>query len=131
MATRRNLSAVHRPKFPHAQLSELIAWFKQMTSETSVNTQTWLVTVCLTGIGREIVLWALERNQRFVATGRSAKRLAELEAKGADIYEIDVNASVAEIQDFVLRVLQKYVTIDVLVNAGYVQNEETGCATIS
>jgi NAD(P)-dependent dehydrogenase (short-subunit alcohol dehydrogenase family) len=82
----------------------------------------WLVTGCSTGIGKSIVVQALDAGQRVIATGRSAARLTELEEKGAKVLEVDVNAAVPKIEAFAKKVLSLYGRIDVLVNnAGYVQ----------
>lgn len=90
----------------------------------------WLVTGCSTGIGKSIVQQALAAGQSVIATGRSAKRLADLEEKGAKVLEVDVNASPSDIQEFAKRALSIYGRIDVLVNnAGYFEDgtiEECG-----
>ncbi|KAH8821375.1 hypothetical protein F5884DRAFT_894155 [Xylogone sp. PMI_703] len=90
----------------------------------------WLVTGCSTGIGRSIVTQALAAGQRVIATGRSASRLQDLEGQGAKIAEVDVNASMSDIEEFAKKALAVYGRIDVLVNnAGYAQLgtiEETG-----
>ncbi|KAF2098437.1 short-chain oxidoreductase [Rhizodiscina lignyota] len=90
---------------------------------------TWLVTGCSTGIGKEIVLSALSRGHRVIATGRSASRLSDLKAAGAEVHEFDPNAPPDKVTAFANSIVEHYGGVDVLVNnAGYMQTgtiEET------
>lgn len=102
-----------------------------MASDNSnASSLTWLVSGCSSGIGRELVLQALARNQRVIATGRSAERLSDLKAKGAHVFEVDINQSPEVLNVFAQEILNEFGKIDMLVNnAGYTQMgtiEETG-----
>ena len=69
-----------------------------------------------------MVLQLLERGEKVIATARarSFAKLADLKEKGADILELDVNASLPEIRDFAAKAIAVHGRVDVLVNnAGY------------
>ncbi|TDH69303.1 hypothetical protein CCR75_002542 [Bremia lactucae] len=76
----------------------------------------WLVTACSTGFGREIVLAALARGDRVIATARDQRKLQNLVARGACAIALDVTASDAEIKSVVDKALSVYGVIDILVN---------------
>ncbi|KAG1702631.1 hypothetical protein DVH05_009579 [Phytophthora capsici] len=76
----------------------------------------WLVTACSSGFGKEIVLAALARGDRVIATARDASKLQDLVDQGARALALDVTASDAEINKVIARALSFYGTIDILVN---------------
>ncbi|KAI0768358.1 short chain dehydrogenase [Irpex lacteus] len=84
---------------------------------------TWLVTGTSSGVGRELVLHILARGDKAIATarGRSFSKLADLEARGAATYELDVNASQDDLHAFAKKIIDDHGHVDVIVNnAGYV-----------
>ncbi|RLN44446.1 hypothetical protein BBJ28_00006134 [Nothophytophthora sp. Chile5] len=81
-----------------------------------VGSKVWLVTGCATGLGREVVLAALARGDRVIATARNPERLADLAQLGARALALDVTASEDELRAVVAHALGMYGTIDVLVN---------------
>ncbi|KAE9086101.1 hypothetical protein PF010_g20215 [Phytophthora fragariae] len=76
----------------------------------------WLVTACSSGFGKEIVLAALARGDRVIATARDASKLQDLVHQGARALALDVTASDAELKKVIARALSFYGTIDILVN---------------
>ena len=84
-------------------------------------TKTILITGATTGIGKDTALYFAERGWNVYATGRSIKRIANLEEKGIHVLYIDVHK--AETMDAVLeKVTANGDKIDVLLNnAGYAQ----------
>ncbi|CAH0473567.1 unnamed protein product [Peronospora belbahrii] len=76
----------------------------------------WLVTACSSGFGKEIVLAALARGDRVIATARDASKLQDLVVQGARALMLDVTASDAELQKVIAEALSFYGTIDILVN---------------
>jgi NADP-dependent 3-hydroxy acid dehydrogenase YdfG len=47
---------------------------------------------CSSGFGRELVLAALARNDKVIATARTASKIEDLKEAGADIMPFDVTA---------------------------------------
>ncbi|TFK47028.1 short chain dehydrogenase [Heliocybe sulcata] len=78
----------------------------------------WLVTGTSSGIGREIVLAALDRGDHVIATtrGRSFDALAALKEKGAAILELDVTAPMEKLDAIAAEAVKIYGRVDVLVN---------------
>ncbi|OWZ19323.1 Dehydrogenase [Phytophthora megakarya] len=76
----------------------------------------WLVTACSSGFGKEIVLAALARGDRVIATARDANKLQDLVDRGARALALDVTASDAELQKVIAQALSFYGSIDILVN---------------
>ncbi|KAL4085616.1 hypothetical protein PRIC1_014952 [Phytophthora ramorum] len=76
----------------------------------------WLVTACSSGFGKEIVLAALARGDRVIATARDASKLQDLVEQGAKALALDVTASDAELKKVIAEALSFYGSIDVLVN---------------
>ncbi|KAE8992287.1 hypothetical protein PR003_g21293 [Phytophthora rubi] len=80
----------------------------------------WLVTACSSGFGKEIVLAALARGDRVIATARDASmlenKLQDLVHQGARALALDVTATDAELKKVISRALSFYGTIDILVN---------------
>jgi NAD(P)-dependent dehydrogenase (short-subunit alcohol dehydrogenase family) len=88
-----------------------------MTFDSHVDSpKVWLVTACSSGFGKEIVLAALARGDRVIATARDARKLQDLVDQGARALALDVTASDAELQKVVAEALSFYGTIDILVN---------------
>jgi len=90
----------------------------------STNQRVWLITGTSSGFGRELTLQLLERGDKVIATarGRSVSKLADLKEKGADTYELDVNASLEDLHAFAKKAVEVHGRIDVLVNnAGYME----------
>lgn len=81
----------------------------------------WLITAASNGFGQAIAVEALKNGHRVIATARSAKKLEELKAKGAETMELDVVLPLEELKAIVKSAHEKYGRIDVLVNAaGYI-----------
>ena len=57
----------------------------------------WFVTGCSTGFGRELVLAALSRGDKVIATARNASKLELLKEAGADTMQLDVTASLDDL----------------------------------
>lgn len=76
----------------------------------------WLVTACSSGFSKEIVLAALARGDRVIATARDASKLKDLVDQGARALALDVTASDAELKKVIDHALSFYGTIDILVN---------------
>ncbi|KAK0489945.1 hypothetical protein EDD18DRAFT_560797 [Armillaria luteobubalina] len=82
----------------------------------------WLITGTSSGLGRELVIAALERGEKVIATARggSLSRLEDLKTLGADVLELDVTDSLDELCVIAKRAIDVHSRIDVLVNnAGY------------
>lgn len=82
----------------------------------------WLITGCSSGLGRQLVLAALARGDKVVAT---ARRLASIEnlPKSPNLarIELDVTSPESAIQETVIKATNAFGSIDVLVNnAGFV-----------
>ncbi|KAG6871522.1 hypothetical protein C0993_002890, partial [Termitomyces sp. T159_Od127] len=74
------------------------------------------------GLGRELVLAALQRGDKVIATARarSLNKLIDLEAEGADILELDVTDTLDNLREVARRAVEIYGRVDVLINnAGY------------
>ena len=65
-----------------------------------------------------LVLAALERGDKVIATARgsSLAKLDDLKVKGADVLELDVTASPAEINEIAKKAIAIHGRVDVLVN---------------
>ncbi|KAK9896749.1 NAD(P)-binding protein [Cystobasidium minutum MCA 4210] len=89
----------------------------------------WLITGCSSGFGRDLALAGLRHGYRVIATARKLAAIADLEAEGAAILQLDVTASPEALAAFAKEALQIYGGLDVLVsNAGFCQSgalEET------
>ncbi|GAD91995.1 hypothetical protein CIMG_06649 [Paecilomyces variotii No. 5] len=80
----------------------------------------WFVTGCSTGFGRELVLQALKRGDKVIATARNVSKLADLETAGAKTMSLDVTADLASLKQSAATAYALYDRIDILVNnAGY------------
>ncbi|KAJ3503282.1 hypothetical protein NLJ89_g8502 [Agrocybe chaxingu] len=83
----------------------------------------WVITGTTTGLGRDLALEALNRGEKVIATGRarSIAKLAELQAKGADILELDVTSPLEDLHEVAKKAVGIHGRVDVLVNnAGYI-----------
>ncbi|KAJ6566469.1 hypothetical protein B0H19DRAFT_990325, partial [Mycena capillaripes] len=90
-----------------------------MTEKTS---PVFLITGCSTGLGREIVIAALAKGFRVIATARRGGTLTELEDLGAKTLALDVTSTPAVLEQFATSAIAIYGQIDYLVNnAGFVQ----------
>ncbi|KAK1929720.1 putative oxidoreductase YusZ [Phytophthora citrophthora] len=88
-----------------------------MTEVSQVeSSKVWLVTACSSGFGKEIVLAALARGDRVIATARDASKLQDLVDQGARALALDVTASDAELNKVITKALSFYGSIDILVN---------------
>ncbi|KAF9017892.1 NAD(P)-binding protein [Hymenopellis radicata] len=78
----------------------------------------WLITGTSSGIGRELVIAALKRGDKVIATARarSISQLEDLKSAGADVLELDVTSSVDEIGEAAKKAIAIHGRIDVLVN---------------
>ncbi|KAJ9316669.1 hypothetical protein DTO271D3_3176 [Paecilomyces variotii] len=80
----------------------------------------WFITGCSTGFGRELVLQALKRGDKVIATARNVSKLPDLEAEGAKILPLDVTADLGSLKQSAATAYAVYDRIDILVNnAGY------------
>ncbi|KAG6867739.1 hypothetical protein C0993_011770 [Termitomyces sp. T159_Od127] len=82
----------------------------------------WLITGTSSGLGRELVLAALHRGDKVIATARarSLNKLIDLEAEGADILELDVTDTLDNLREVARRAVEIHGRVDVLINnAGY------------
>lgn len=70
------------------------------------------------GFGRELVLQILQRGDTVIATarGRSFSKLADLKERGADTYELDVNAPQETLHEFAKKIIGAHGRVDVIVN---------------
>lgn len=86
------------------------------------NPQTWIITGCSRGLGREIALAALARGDKVIATARRQSDLAYLEDETrALILQLDVCEEEDSIRSKVEAAIETFGAIDVLVNnAGFV-----------
>jgi len=83
----------------------------------------WLITGTSSGFGRDLVVGALKRGDKVIATarGRSVSKLAELKDLGADVLELDVTAPLVNLQEIAKQAHDIHGRIDVVVNnAGYI-----------
>ncbi|KAG6874717.1 hypothetical protein C0992_006862, partial [Termitomyces sp. T32_za158] len=74
------------------------------------------------GLGRELVLAALRRGDKVIATARarSLNKLIDLKAQGADILELDVTDTLDNLNEVARRAIEIHGRVDVLINnAGY------------
>ncbi|KAL1861174.1 hypothetical protein Plec18167_002877 [Paecilomyces lecythidis] len=89
----------------------------------------WLVTGCSSGFGDAFARDLLERGEKVIATARNLRSITSLATAGAHILELDVTASVDEVNKVIQKSLKVYGRIDVLLNnAGFVHTggvEET------
>jgi NAD(P)-dependent dehydrogenase (short-subunit alcohol dehydrogenase family) len=80
-----------------------------------------LVTGCSSGIGRAVALALLERGHTVYATARRPETLADLEAKGAHVFSLDVTNE-ASMKTVVAEIEAEHGAVGTLVNnAGYAQ----------
>jgi len=82
----------------------------------------WIITGTATGFGRELVLSALGRGDKVIATARkrSLAKLDDLKKAGADVLELDVTSSLEQLQGIAKEAHNIHGRLDVLVNnAGY------------
>lgn len=84
--------------------------------------QVWLITGCSSGLGRQLVLAALARGDKVVATARRLAGLEDLpESPKLKRLELDVNSPESSIQEAVKVASNVFGKVDVLVNnAGFV-----------
>jgi len=81
----------------------------------------WLITGCSSGFGLETAKAALAQGDHVVATSRDATRLKELEDLGALTLSLDITAGDIEVNKTVEKAIERYGSIDVLLNnAAYV-----------
>ncbi|KAK1218302.1 hypothetical protein PQX77_019014 [Marasmius sp. AFHP31] len=83
----------------------------------------WLITGTSTGLGRDLAIAALNRGDKVIATARarSISQIDDLKAKGAETIELDVTASLENLQDVAKKAISFHGRVDVLVNnAGYI-----------
>ncbi|CAI5717318.1 unnamed protein product [Peronospora destructor] len=85
-------------------------------SRKAGDSKVWFVTACSSGFGKEIVLAALARGDRVIATARDASKLQDLVEQGARAMALDVTANDTEIKKVIAEALSFYGTIDILVN---------------
>ncbi|KAG5735327.1 hypothetical protein E4T56_gene11047 [Termitomyces sp. T112] len=82
----------------------------------------WLITGTSSGLGRELVVAALKRGDKVIATARerSLDRLDDLKIKGADILELDVTDTLEDLREVARQAVELHGRVDVLINnAGY------------
>ncbi|KAI0036060.1 hypothetical protein K488DRAFT_76242 [Vararia minispora EC-137] len=82
----------------------------------------WLITGTSSGFGHDLALAALKRGEKVIATARakSIGQLDELRAKGADVLELDVTASLEDLRVVAQKAIALHGHVDVVVNnAGY------------
>ncbi|KAN0083698.1 hypothetical protein V8E54_002786 [Elaphomyces granulatus] len=84
-------------------------------------TPVWFITAASSGFGHEIVLSALSRGHKVIATARTLRKIDDLKSAGADTMTLDITAPLPELQAIVQAVEKKYGRVDYLVNAaGYI-----------
>jgi NAD(P)-dependent dehydrogenase (short-subunit alcohol dehydrogenase family) len=84
-------------------------------------TPVWFITAASSGFGHELVLSALSRGHKVIATARTLKKIDDLKSAGADTMTLDITAPLPELQAVVRAVEKKYGRVDYLVNAaGYI-----------
>lgn len=66
----------------------------------------WLITGCSSGFGRDLALAGLRHGYRVIATARKLAAIADLEAEGAAILQLDVTASPEALAAFAKEALQ-------------------------
>ncbi|KAF8918441.1 NAD-P-binding protein [Mucidula mucida] len=78
----------------------------------------WLITGTSSGIGRELTLAALRRGDKVIATTRqrSLPQLDDLHKAGADVLELDVTASLSDLEKCAEKAIAIHGRLDVLVN---------------
>ncbi|GJE95507.1 SDR family oxidoreductase [Phanerochaete sordida] len=84
----------------------------------------WLITGTSYGLGRDLTLAALARGDKVIATARarSFARLADLQAAGADVLELDTTAPLPALHAIAEKAVALHGRVDVLVNnAGYIE----------
>ena len=85
------------------------------------STKVWLITGTSSGFGKDLVLKALAKGDRVVATSRDPNRLEPLKAKGAATIRLDHNESLEQVKAAVANAVAIYGRIDIVVNnASYV-----------
>ncbi|KAH0839057.1 hypothetical protein AYO21_04654 [Fonsecaea monophora] len=82
----------------------------------------WFITGCSSGFGQELVLAALRRGDRVIATARNASKLDDLKAAGATTMNWDVTAPLEHLKKAAEQAHGVYGRFDYLINnAGYSQ----------
>ncbi|KAG5351097.1 hypothetical protein C0989_007977 [Termitomyces sp. Mn162] len=78
----------------------------------------WLITGTSSGLGRELVVAALKRGDKVIATARarSLNRLDDLKVKGADILELDVTDTLGNLREVARKAVELHGRVDVLIN---------------
>lgn len=77
----------------------------------------WFITGASSGFGREMAQLALQRGHTVVATARSASRVQDLAALGADPMSFDVTSPLESIRATAKAVIEKHGRVDYLINA--------------
>lgn len=77
----------------------------------------WLITGATSGVGREIVLHALQRGDTVVAAGRRQEALQDLARMGCRTLVLDMTSSAEDIFHAVEDVTKEVGRIDMLINA--------------
>ncbi|KAK1218303.1 hypothetical protein PQX77_019015 [Marasmius sp. AFHP31] len=83
----------------------------------------WLITGTSTGLRRDLAITALNRGDEVIATARawSISQIGDLKAKGAETLELDVTASLENLQEAAGKAISFHGRVDVFVNnAGYI-----------
>jgi len=84
----------------------------------------WLITGASSGLGYQLVIEALSRHEKVIATSRarSIAKADELKIRGAEVLELDVTAPLETLREVAKKAMAIYGRVDVLVNnAGYGQ----------
>ena len=100
--------------------SKQLVWLITGTScvDRLASRQSLLPTNHRSGLGRELVVAALRRGDKVIATARarSLNRLDDLKVKGADILELDVTNSLESLREVARKAVELHGRIDVLIN---------------
>jgi NADP-dependent 3-hydroxy acid dehydrogenase YdfG len=83
---------------------------------------TWFITGCSSGFGEALVLEAVKRGDRVIATARNIDKIAHLKGENVLTIALNVTASQNCINSCVTEAQNAFGGIDVLVNnVGYIQ----------
>ena len=86
-----------------------------------MSTPVWFITAASSGFGKQIAIEALKNGHKVIATARSAKKLEDLKAQGAETMDLDVVQPLDELKAIVKAANKVYGRIDYLINAaGYI-----------